>query len=202
MDNEKLFAQLADYAAELLNCQPICQFYYHNIDHTKSVVKNVRLIGEDEGVDEESMFILEATAWFHDLGYSKSYTRHEDESIKLANDFLTIRNVNPEIIEKVIMGINATRVQYRPRTIIEKILSDADLFDLGTDQYFKQSENLWKEWNKNLKEFSELEFWQISYDFVRDHNYLTDYAIINLEPNKLENLRLLKMKINELNANG
>lgn len=198
MDNEKLFPQLADFAADLLNCQPICQFFYHNLDHTKSVVKNVEIIGKFEGVDEETIFILKVTAWFHDLGYTISYTRHEDESIKLASEFLRKRNVDNDVIEKVINGINATRVPQNTQTLGEKILADADLFDLGTEDYFKQSENLWKEWNKNLKEFSELEFWQISYDFVKKHNYLTDYAKKVLEPKKQENLAILEKMLAEM----
>ena len=198
MDNEKLFSELEAFASELLNCQPICQFFYHNLDHTKSVLKNVELIGNYEGVDEETMFVLKVAAWFHDLGYANSYTRHEDESIKLARIFLGERNVNSDVIELVINGINATRVPQDPQTLSEKILADADLFDLGTEDYFKQSENLWKEWNKNLKEFSELEFWQISFDFVNEHKYLTNYAKYILEPKKQENLALLEKMLVEM----
>jgi len=198
LDNEKLFAQLAAFAADLLNCQPMCQFFYHNLDHTKSVVKNVEIIGKYERVDKESMFVLKATAWFHDLGYANSYTQHEDESIKLAQNFLKKRNVDRNIIKKVVDGINATRVPQSTKTLSEKIMADADLFDLGTDNYFIQSENLWKEWNKNLKEFSELEFWQISYDFVSEHNYLTEYAKKVLEPKKQENLALLKKMLEKM----
>jgi len=197
LDNEKFFAQLTTYAADLLNCQPICQFYYHNLDHTKSVVNNVEIIGKEEGVDEETMFVLKASAWFHDLGYTNSYIRHEDESIKLAKNFLEKRKIFPSVINKVIDLINATRISYIPETLSDKIISDADLFDLGTNNYFKQSENLWKEWNKNLKMFNELEFWQISYDFVNEHNYLTNYAKRVLEPKKQENLlKLEKMLAN------
>ena len=198
MDNEKLFGQLAAFAADILNCQPICQFFYHNLDHTKSVVKNVEIIGNYEAVDEETIFVLKVTAWFHDLGYARSYTRHEDESIKLAKDFLRKRNVSHDVIEKVTDGINATRVPQSTKTLSEKIMADADLFDLGTENYFKQSENLWKEWNKNLKEFSEFEFWQISYDFVKEHNYLTDYAKRVLEPKKQENLTILEKMLIEM----
>ena len=189
---------MATFAADILNCQPICQFFYHNLDHTKSVVKNVEIIGRHEDVDEESIFVLKVTAWFHDLGYAHSYTRHEDESIILAQEFLRKRNVSHEIIEKVIDGINATRVPQSAKTLSEKIIEDADLFDLGTENYFKQSENLWKEWNKNLKEFSELEFWQISYDFVKEHNYLTNYAKKALEPKKQENLAKLEKMLVEM----
>ena len=189
---------MATFAADILNCQPICQFFYHNLDHTKSVVKNVEIIGRHEDVDEESIFVLKVTAWFHDLGYANSYTRHEDESIILAQEFLRKRNVSHEIIEKVIDGINATRVPQSAKTLSEKIIADADLFDLGTENYFKQSENLWKEWNKNLKEFSELEFWQISYDFVKEHNYLTNYAKKALEPKKQENLAKLEKMLVEM----
>lgn len=198
MDNEKLFGQLAAFAAEILNCQPICQFFYHNLDHTRSVVKNVEIIGKHEDVNEESIFVLKVSAWFHDLGYANSYTRHEDESIKLAQDFLGSRNMQHDLIERVVKGIDATRVPQCAKSLSENIMADADLFDLGTDNYFKQSENLWKEWNKNLKEFSELEFWQISYDFVKAHSYFTDYAKKFLEPKKQENLAILEKMLVEM----
>lgn len=192
MDYNKLLDIIEAYAADILKCQPICQFQYHNIDHTRSVVKNVEVLGKSLKVDKETMLVLKIAAWFHDLGYVNSYTNHEDESIRMASEFLSEAKLDQNLIDRIVNGIDATRVPQKTDTIIGKIMADADLFDLGTDRFFVQSKNLRKEWNKHLKPITKQEFWIISRDFVESHHYFTAYAKENLEPKKQENLQLLK----------
>jgi predicted metal-dependent HD superfamily phosphohydrolase len=201
LDYKELLEEIAEYAADVLKCQPICQFQYHNIQHTRSVVKNVEVLGKSLKLDENALVVLKIAAWFHDLGYVNSYSHHEDESILMAIAFLSERNVNPMVIESVDEGINATRVPQNTDSLIGEIIADADLFDLGTDRFFIQSKNLWAEWNKHLKPINELEFWTISYDFLKSHRYYTLYSLTHLESKKQENLKKVEMIIQELSRN-
>ena len=198
MDYKKLLDEIAVYAADILKCQPICQFQYHNIEHTRSVVKNVEVLGKSLNVDKDTMYVLKVSAWFHDLGYVNSYTNHEDESIRMASEFLSERKIDPGFIKSVVEGIDATRVPQNTKMLIGKIMADADLFDLGTDRFFTLSKNLWSEWNKNIKPIDELEFWTISFDFLKSHCYFTDYAREVLESKKQDNLKKVKKKMDVL----
>jgi len=198
LENDKLIEEVADFAIDILKYQPICRLQYHNINHTKSVVNNVKTIGENLNVDNETMLVLIVAAWFHDVGYANSYTHHEDESIKIARKFLSKRNVDNEIINRVIKSIDATRVPHKPIDLTDKIIADADLFNLGTDDFSNQNRNLWNEWNKNVREFTELEFLQNSIEFIKAHRYFTTYAQKELEPKKKRNLAILVERVNDI----
>jgi predicted metal-dependent HD superfamily phosphohydrolase len=155
----------------------------------------VEEIAVQEGVSDEDIFVLKATAWFHDLGYSKKYKGHEDESIIIAKDFLNKENVPLSLIDRITQGINATRVPQEPKNKLEHIISDADLFDLGTDDYFELSEKLFTEWNNCTRPDDNRDNWLLSLQFMKDHRYFTEYANKVLEPKKQENIRLLEKRL-------
>ena len=198
MDFNKLLDKISEFVIKELKCQPICQFQYHNIGHTRGVVNGVTLIGEDEKVNEQTMFILKASAWLHDIGYMDSYENHEDSSISISIELLSELGLNMEIIKQITDGINATRIPQKASNQVQRIIADADLFNLGTDDFFKESEKLFNEWNKAKKNISELEFMEISSDFLINHHFLTEFAKKHLEPQKKRNLALLEKRIIEI----
>ena len=168
---------------------------YHNIEHTRRVVNNVEIIGRYEKVSEEEMFILKATAWFHDLGYVKAYDGHEDESKEIAKTFLVKEKVENELINTILSGIDSTRVPQDPKNNLEQIIADADLFDLGTDEYFKLSRKLFDEWNACGKPGDIIRMWQLSLDFLKGHSYFTSYGKIYLREKKQRNIQTLEMRL-------
>lgn len=195
MNRKDLFERIEGYAIELLSDSSVCNLCYHNIEHTKRVVRNVEVIGKYESVTEEEMFILKATAWFHDLGYVNAYDGHEDESKKIALAFLNKEGVDAELIKTILSGIDATRVPQEPKNNLEKIIADADLFDLGTDTYFELSKKLFTEWNECGKPGEENRMWQLSLDFLKGHHYFTSYAMHFLAPKKVENIENLEVRL-------
>jgi len=168
---------------------------YHNIEHTKRVVNNVEVIGNHEDVTVDEMFILKATAWFHDLGYINAYDGHEEESKKIASNFLVKEGVEKDLIEAILSGIDSTRVPQEPMNEIEMIIADADLFDLGTNDYFELSKKLFKEWNECGKVGDEVRMWQLSLDFLRGHRYFTSYGKRYLAPKKEANIQALILRL-------
>ena len=179
----------------MLMSDSVCKLCYHNIDHTLRVVENVEYIALKEGVSDEEMFVLKTIAWLHDLGYSKRYKGHEDESILIATDFLKKEDISHSLIEQISRGICATRVPQEPKNKLEKIISDADLFDLGTDDYFELSEKLFTEWNNCTKADDNRNNWLLSLQFLKDHRYFTAYANRVLEPKKQKNILLLEKRL-------
>lgn len=193
--NKEVLDRIEAFSIEMLKSDSVCKLHYHNIDHTLRVVENVEYIALKEGVSDEEMFILKAIAWLHDLGYSKKYKGHEDESILIAEDFLKKEKVHSSSIEKVTQGINATRVPQEPKSKLDTIISDADLFDLGTEEYFEVSEKLFAEWNGSTPPVDNRNNWLLSLQFLKDHRYFTEYGNSILEPRKQENIRLLELRL-------
>ena len=190
-----LFRKIEDFATELLTSNAVCELCYHNVEHTKRVVQNVERIGKHEGVSEKDLDILRIIAWFHDLGYSVSYIEHEDASIAITISFLRNEGMEEDFIDTIISGINATRVPQRPMTKLERIIADADLFDLGSDHYFEKSQQLFDEWNKCLKPSNARSLWELSLQFLKDHSYFTQYGIDILAPKKEKNMRELEERL-------
>ena len=195
MDIEKCLENIESFAQELLVEGTACELYYHNIEHTMRVVQNAEYIGKLEELNEEQMFIVKSVAWFHDLGYTRCYEGHEDAGIAIAREFLSDQNIEPALIGKIISGIDATRVPQKPKNKLEEIIADADLFDLGTDDYFDLSEKLFLEWDNCLKPSNKKKQWLHSLDFLKSHSYFTVYGKDVLESKKRKNITMLEQRL-------
>lgn len=195
MNKKECLEQIESFATELLLNDAVCELCYHNVDHTRRVVQNADYIAKFEELDEDQMFIIKAVAWFHDLGYSKSYNGHEDASIDIAQEFLRPLGVSEAIINRIVSGINATRVPQEPKNKVEEIIADADLFDLGTDDYFELSEKLFNEWDDCIKPSRKRKQWLHSLDFMKAHKYFTPYGKDVLELKKQQNIVMLEQRL-------
>jgi HD superfamily phosphodiesterase len=164
---------------------------YHNIDHIYDVVNACRIIGEDCNVTDREMEQLEAAALLHDIGYYAGYENHEEVSAHLAQEFLLKNGWNREEVEIINNCILSTKVPQNPKTLMEEIICDADLFHLATEKFFEKSDLLWKEfslYDKNLTK----EQWKInSRVFVESQKYFTPYGKNHLEPKLKENIKKL-----------
>ena len=178
-----------------MESKAVCELCYHNIHHTRRVVENVTFLAKNEGLEEREITILQTIAWFHDLGYSVSYDEHEDASIAIAISYLRNESIDETFIDMVVNGINATRVPQEPKNDLDRIIADADLFDLGTDEYFSLSEKLFAEWDDCIKPGEAIKMWKISLDFLQGHSYFTQYGEEVLEPKKQANIQELMIKI-------
>jgi predicted metal-dependent HD superfamily phosphohydrolase len=144
--------------------------------------------------DDRSAVVL--AAWFHDTGYTSGEAKdHESRSVELATEFLTIHAASEEFRNKVIGCINATRIPQSPATTIERIICDADLFHLGTDD-FKEKNSLLREEFKEFsgREIPKKEWRKINIRFLEGHAYKTVYGKEKLQPVKELHLAELKQK--------
>lgn len=168
------------------------QLTFHNIGHTYEVVSAVREIGQECQISEEQNFILQVSAWFHDCGYAYSYRGHEEESKKLAKNFLENVGCETDFIEKVLQCINATKYPQNPTSEIEKIICDADMFHLTRTNYQKYEKALRLEFEKYLGLTFTDEEWQMENNhFFKNHQYYTEYGQKILEKFKEVNFLLM-----------
>jgi len=168
---------------------------YHNLNHTKEVVKAAEKIGNYANLNEEEMEILMLAAWLHDTGFIHDYDQHEEKSVEIAEAFLKENEYPEERIEKVISTIISTKIEQKPKTLIENVLNDADFIHLSKKSYFDRLLLLKSEFEKirNEKIIDAIWFDQ-NLDFLRSHRYYTEYGKTVLGPKVEKNVQIqLKM---------
>lgn len=183
-----------DFATDLLSNELDPSFLYHNLAHTQRVVKSIQeLLDHHQLTDSESETLLLA-GWLHDTGYSKGVDEHEEQSCRIATEFLVSEAYEKALIEKVCRLIMCTKMGIEPRTLPEKILKDADASHFAKSSYMETCAMLREEWVlQGIKSYSEMEWLDenIKY-FTQNHQFYTDYAKENWQAGKDENLKKLK----------
>lgn len=152
-------------------------FSFHNLAHTEEVVEGVLEIGTAEGLSAAELHIATLAAWFHDIGYTEAYERHEEAGASIARHFLTAEGCPFAFIERVASCIMATKMPQTPADIIEKVLCDADVANLGTEAFLEKSERLRNEIEAVLDIcFTDEEWYTSSLTFCQQHQFHTAYA--------------------------
>ena len=106
-------------------------FPYHNIGHTLDVFRRARELGIAENISDEEMEDLLIGALFHDTGFIVAYAKNEPIGAQIARAWLE-KHAHPEArIARVERIILATVLFAQPQSILEEIIQDADLDNLG-----------------------------------------------------------------------
>lgn len=197
-NDELVLTEARHYVTELFTQRVSPQFVFHNLDHTEAVAEACSQMADYYQLNDEDRLVLMLSAWFHDTGYSSGKVEgHEEISAQIATQFLQQHNISEVIQQRVNSCIQATRMPQSPISQVEKILCDADLWHLATDD-FKAMSQLLREERENLsgQKISKKEWRRGNIKFLQEHAYFTDYAQKLLEPEKNENLQNLTRKKN------
>ena len=176
-------------------------FLYHNFTHTERVLRSLReIIKDDENIDSETAKALQLAAILHDTGYTVTRNNHEEESVKIAKNFLKEENADDSIIEKVSQCILATKMSDEPKSQIEKIIRDADSSHFGKEYFEEASEFLRKELEiQGIAQHSSSDWLDGNIKMLSTkHEFYTDYALKNWQPQKEKNLGKLIKTNNKL----
>ncbi|MFV8340248.1 Pycsar system effector family protein [Flavobacterium sp. LB3P21] len=196
-----LIEQAENFVSKLLKDKLSNSYTYHNFNHTFDVVAAVSTLADSENISSSDKEILLIAAWFHDTGYIKGCSNHEDSSIVIASDFLLENGKSTDYIEKVAGLIKATKKEYIPQTLSEKIIKDADYYHILNDDYIFSCEGLRNEW-KNIegKSFTDKDWAVENFNFLSNiHRFYTDYALENWQPLKEKNIKRLQKKLKKMN---
>lgn len=188
------------FVEELFSKKLSNKFTYHNWNHTISVKNWAIKIGEERNLSDIDLEIISLAALFHDTGFTHCYQGHEDDSLILAQDFLKAQNYPADQLKKVLDCIEVTKLSAIPTTELEQIMKDADLHSIGTDNFFKNSQNLRLEWKVLCKtSFSNIEWYKNDLDFWEKHNFYTLEAQNFLNKKKKKNINTVRQMLdNEL----
>jgi len=175
---------------------------YHSLEHTKEVAEAAEKIGKGSDLSKEELEAVVIAAWFHDTGYLFEFKNHEEQSVKLAEEFLSSKNYPEEKINRVRDCILATRMNSVPGNLMEEVIHDADYINLSNQDNLRQSELLRSERiNYGGTEPTEEEWLTSELKFLLNHRYYTEYAKNKLEDKKADNIKKLKKKLKKAREN-
>lgn len=167
---------------------------YHNTIHTKAVITAAEQLASAENISGEELILLKTAALFHDAGFLQHHNNHEEVSCKIARKHLPEFGYTKEQTDSICEMIMATKIPQAPLSKLAKVLCDADLYYLGTDQYNTNADKLFSEY-KNLDLVNSQVEWDLKQlEFLTAHSYFTPTAISEREKHKQVNLEELKAK--------
>ena len=177
------------------------KYLFHTLEHTLNVVQQTEQIGKEEKLTEQEMQAVLIAAWFHDTGYLIQLEDHESFSIQTVRSFFEKYPAEPEVYEMVEACIKATKRDHEPVTLPEKVIMDADVSHLGNPDFISISKKLRKERSFCMnREVPSLEYWKGTLAFMERQQFYTNYALINFQPVKLQNMEKVKELVEEQGA--
>lgn len=150
---------------------------YHDLNHTLNVEKAAIRFAKLEGVNEESMQLLQTAVLYHDSGFILRYDNNEQFAMQLAQSNLPRFGYTPEQIKKVIRIIASTRHGAKPKDLLEQIMCDADHDYLGRADYYNVSKKLRMEMENYGKFMTEKDWIEFQLEYLENtHRYYTETA--------------------------
>jgi predicted metal-dependent HD superfamily phosphohydrolase len=182
------------FATNLLTNELNSEYLYHNLTHTRRVVKSTKEIIDSLNLQPKEIEALLLAAWLHDTGYIKGSKEHEEKSCAIAKDFLEKQGYSADGIKEVLDIIMATKRYHKPKTVKEQIIRDADASHFGQKSYMETCELLRKELSLlGIAEYTPKEWLNANIQMLKEeHHFNTNYAKENWQPGKDKNIKRLK----------
>ena len=187
------YTKLRKKVLRILNKELPKGLYYHGIHHTLDALHVCNQYLRREKFDDYTAKILRIGVLLHDIGFTASIDNHEIRGCEIAEKLMNEYDFSQEDIEIVKGLIMATRIPQTPKTYLEEIICDVDLDYLGRDDFYKISNQLFKELKFNSILEEKLEWDKIQIKFLEAHNFHTDFAKKNRQPKKEE--RIMEIKV-------
>lgn len=170
--NQDLIKDIKEYVNYLL--LPLENHYYHQYEHALAVLERALYLAQKEWLDEDQKEMLAIAALFHDTGFIIQYEENERIGAKIAQNYLKTMlypNEKIKIIEKIII---ATTPNIEPTNILEEIIKDADMDNLGREDFFTVSWKLRheKEMIQNIK-IKNPDWHHAALDMIEHHRFYT-----------------------------
>jgi uncharacterized protein len=167
---------------------------YHGLHHTLEVFNTCQFYIKELNIPQKDADHLLVAALLHDIGIMWDYFNHEARSVAYAKEILPDWGYSEDDIDVISNIILATKIPQQPNTILEKIICDADLDYLGTQNFHPIAETLYKEFLAYGVVKDEQSWDALQIKFLGSHSFHTDFAKANREPVKQQFLKEIKQK--------
>ncbi|MXV16797.1 Pycsar system effector family protein [Hufsiella ginkgonis] len=189
MDYTAALAKVKEHVSAFFDSHKNGELDYHNQVHTEAVVEAAAQIANHYQLDGRDFFVVNAAAWFHDIGYYIDFVNHETVGAQEAVKFLASINIDEETAQAVADCVVATSMPQRPGGLLQQIVCDADFYHLGTDHFKENNRNVRKEFGVLWKEKPGKSAWrEKTILLLEKHRYFTEYCQLLLNDKKQENL--------------
>ena len=173
---------------------------YHNADHTLHPTKGVVAVANNlailENISERDRELLVAAAYFHDTGYIREYDKNEPIAARMAGRILKLIGYEPDDVEKVQKMILATDLEVEPKNHAERILCDADLDNLGREDFLKLDDKLREGRRLRGIDVSDDATWyRNTLELLKRHHYYTESQKKLREEGKQKNIKRVQNKL-------
>ena len=189
MKETKIIARAKRYVNKLL--VPLEQHYYHSYNHAIEVMERSIYLWEKEWLNDEDLEMIWLAWLFHDTWFVIQYDKNEPIWAKIADNYLKSILYSPKKIKTIERLILATDPGYKkPIDIYEKIIRDADMDNLGRNDFLDRSNSLKKELEviKNIKiKDPDWNHWLV--DLLKEHQYKAYSQKVERDNQKNENLK-------------
>ncbi|RYY45468.1 MAG: HD domain-containing protein [Chitinophagaceae bacterium] len=195
-DYSQVLKTTEDYVTSMFDEYTGKCLLFHNLDHTKQVVKRTNEIAAHYELSSRDSIILFISAWFHDTGYLfVSPHLHEEKSVEIMKEFAAKIQLNSQEIDEIAGCIMATKGPRNPSTLLQKIMCDADTYHLGTKDFKKHNKKIKEEFSCTAgPAFNEAGFEEHTLAFFNEHEFFTDYCRGLLNEQKKKNMKKLAKK--------
>lgn len=168
---------------------------FHDLEHTMSVTRTAVGIATALRLPARDVALLELAALFHDAGYALAYAGHEEHSAKLAEAFLRKHGAPLRDIQRVRSLILATRINVEPRSLLQRVLRDADSAKAGQVDFLEKSERLRLELEAVRGVKMDARSWNAeNLAYLKAHRFHTPYAQRRYAGQKRMNLQALRQR--------
>lgn len=198
---------LRHHVEQRLRSELPASLHYHGPHHTfDDVIPAVERLCRDERISPKNRDILLAAAMFHDIGFVESYNGNEPIGARIAAETLPRFEFRPSEIARIRTLILATEMkevdgvwkQVPGDDPLKRILCDADLDNLGRDDFFAVSDSLRQELLEQGKSFSELGWLTRQILFVSQQEWFTATQRRDRQAGKEKNLATLRKQLSDL----
>lgn len=192
MDHLLIEKRIEEYVTGLFEQKKNPALIFHNLDHTKYVVKHTREIATHYDVSKRDMLILIAAAWFHDTGYLLAKAgEHEEMSCRIMEKFMKDNIEDDPIIGEIHGCAMATKLPRNPKGLLQEIICDADTYHFGKKRFKETNQQMREELKLADKNFDPVKFKEETIKLLKTHVYFTSYCKELLDEGKKKNIRLL-----------
>ncbi|PHR49170.1 MAG: guanylate cyclase [Fluviicola sp.] len=177
------------------------ELVYHDIKHTLNVERSAERIAGLEGVEGEALILLKTAVLFHDAGFIFTYEKNEELAIKLIEKELPHFGYSNEQIKEITKIIMSTTREVEPKTLLEKIMCDADHDYLGRADYHVVANRLRIELEAQNRKMTDKEWIDFQLNYLENvHEFYTETAKNIRERGKQLRIQELKNEWADLNT--
>ncbi|HLC78097.1 MAG TPA: phosphohydrolase [Candidatus Nanoarchaeia archaeon] len=189
---------LENFIVNLLRRDLNKDLFYHNVDHPLDVRDEALVLAKMEGLHDYEIFALEPAALTHDLGFLVRYKDNEEVGEILAQEYLPQFGYDQNQSQFISEMIPSTKMPQKPKTHIDKILCDADLANLGREDFYIKTELLRRELSTmGIQNFSPRQWYEGTLKLLEDHTYWTKSARNLWQPTKERHIIEIKQLLGD-----